>query len=104
MLLIETWDRGSRIARLLGSRWHEYSPPSVLHWFTLASLQRLVTEAGFSVVATGHPRRWIQAGHAKSLIKYKYGRSAALAVGWLPDKLAVPYLADDLIWVLARRL
>ncbi len=34
LLLVETWDRHSIIARLLGKHWHEYSPPSVLHWFT----------------------------------------------------------------------
>ena len=32
--LVETWDRESRTARLFGRRWHEYSPPSVLHWFS----------------------------------------------------------------------
>ena len=32
-LLIETWDRESVSARVFGKNWHEYSPPSVLHWF-----------------------------------------------------------------------
>ena len=33
LLLIETWNRDSWTARLFGKNWHEYSPPSVLHWF-----------------------------------------------------------------------
>lgn len=34
LCLVETWDAGSWPARLLGSNWHEYSPPSVLQWFS----------------------------------------------------------------------
>src|SRR5262245_33309275 len=37
-LLIETWNPESLTAKLLGKSWHEYSPPSVLHWFSPARL------------------------------------------------------------------
>ena len=40
--LIETWNRRSVVARLRGEHWHEYSPPSVLHWFTHQSLDASV--------------------------------------------------------------
>lgn len=104
ILLIETWDRSSWIARLLGRHWHEYSPPSVLHWFTKARLTSLFGDTGFEIVASGRPRRWIQIGHAKSLIRYKYGPYAAAAFCWLPRKLKVPYFGDDLFWILARKI
>ena len=40
--LIETWNcRSLKAARFFGSEWHEYSPPSVLQWFTPTSLERL---------------------------------------------------------------
>jgi SAM-dependent methyltransferase len=104
VLLIETWDRGSWAARILGKRWHEYSPPSVLHWFTKEGLSNVLTNAGYEIVATGRPRRSIQMGHAKSLVRYKYGKLTAGALFWLPDGLRVPYLADDLMWIVARRV
>ena len=45
--LIETWNRESLTARLFGQHWHEYSPPSVLHWFSRVGLARLAGEFGF---------------------------------------------------------
>jgi len=107
-LLIESWDCGSWTARGMGRFWHEYSPPSVLHWFTRAGLSRLAGEADLREVARGRPRKRLSAGHAKSLLRYKYGETAAgrLLVGTLgilPDGLALPYPADDLFWMLLRK-
>jgi 2-polyprenyl-3-methyl-5-hydroxy-6-metoxy-1,4-benzoquinol methylase len=104
LLLIETWDRSSWTARLLRQHWHEYSPPSVLHWFTKARMTTLLCNNGFEIVASGRPRRWIQIGHAKSLVSHKYGPYAAAALCWLPKELKVPYLGDDLRWILARKI
>jgi 2-polyprenyl-3-methyl-5-hydroxy-6-metoxy-1,4-benzoquinol methylase len=103
LLLIETWDRGSWAAKLLGQRWHEYSPPSVLHWFTREGLARLLRAVDMEIVASGRPKRSIQVGHAKSLIRYKYGQLAATTLFWLPSSLRLPYLADDLMWIVARK-
>ncbi len=55
--LIETWNYESWVARLFGEHWHEYSPPSVLHWFSPSGLNRLVSQYGFSEVAKGRPQR-----------------------------------------------
>ncbi len=68
--LIETWNRESLTARTLGKYWHEYSPPSVQHWFSPEGLQRLVLQFGFREVARGRPARWIKGRHAKSLLRY----------------------------------
>ena len=108
LLLIETWNRGSWTARALGPRWHEYSPPSVLHWFTPDSLSHLGGEFGLVEVARGRPKKRIGAAHAKSLLRYTYGSSAAgkllvRALGVVPDNLSIPYLADDLFWMVLRR-
>lgn len=104
LLLIETWDRSSWTARLLGRRWHEYSPPSVLHWFTHARLIDLLNECGLEVIESGRPRRWIQVGHAKSLMRHKYGAVGSAALCWLPTNLQVPYFGDDLFYVMARKI
>lgn len=105
--LIETWDVKSYAARLFGSHWHEYSPPSVLHWFSRASLDHLLKQFGFERVARGRPRKRINGGHAKSLLKHKLStvRGGAIAAGLLkliPNRLALPYVADDLFWALYR--
>ena len=69
--LIETWNRESLVARCLGKYWHEYSPPSVLHWFSPQGLKNLVAQYGFSEVARGEPAKRLSGAHAKSLLEYK---------------------------------
>jgi len=102
--LIETWDRESWTARAFGRRWHEYSPPSVLHWFSRGGLRRLAGSFGFSEVAWGRPRRWINFGHARSLLEHKLGegtlRQLIRPLRLLPGSLRIPYPGDDLFWVL----
>lgn len=107
-LLIETWNRDSWTARLLGASWHEYSPPSVLHWFSRASVTSLAESVGFAYVAHGRPAKWISAGHAKSLLRSKANESLtnrllARVASVVPDRVAVPYPAEDLFWVVLQR-
>lgn len=106
--LIETWDNASLSARLLGQRWHEYSPPSVLHMFSRASLIRMAAEVGLRPVASGRPAKWISGAQAKSLLRYKLGTSplgrlAGASLGVLPDRARLPYPAEDLFWMLLER-
>jgi SAM-dependent methyltransferase len=106
--LIESWNRDSLPARLLGEQWHEYSPPSVLHWFAPADLRQLAARYGFTPVAQGRPQKWINAAHAKSLLRYKLqGRTGyrylAGALQLAPDELALPYPAFDLFWMLFQK-
>ena len=108
LLLIETWDRNSLTARLFGKSWHEYSPPSVVHWFTRTSLDEFVTECGFTKLATGRPSKWIQLGHAASLIRYKcegstWKRVLSSPLVLMPKRLKVPYFLDDVFWSLYQR-
>ncbi len=107
LLLVETWRRDSLTARLFGRLWHEYSPPSVLHWFTRRGLIELAAGFGFEPVAQGRPAKWISAAHAAALIEFKLkgssaGRLLARAVAG-PRGLLLPYPAEDLMWVLFRR-
>lgn len=105
--LIETWNRESWIARSLGRNWHEYSPPSVLHWFSPEGLKLLVAQFGFSEVARGRPAKRISGAHAKSLLDYKLQNSP---LSWLrgglkiiPDHLVIPYPTFDLFWILFQK-
>ena len=108
LLLIETWDRESWPARLLGHNWHHYSPPSVVNWFSAEGLDKLVRQFGFEKVASGRPSKWIIGSHAKSLLKYKLagvkgGTLLSRIFNLLPDKLRIPYPAWDLFWALYRK-
>lgn len=106
--LVETWDWTTWLARLFGDGWHEYSPPSVRHWFSTQSLVRVASDVGFCEVARGRPSKWIAAAHAASLLAHALGPSRlGRAVGSLgrrmPGRLAVPYPAADLLWMLLRK-
>jgi SAM-dependent methyltransferase len=105
--LIESWNKGSWVARVLGEHWHEYSPPSVLHWFSPSDLSRLVTQYGFSEVARGRPAKRLNGAHVKSLLGYKLQHSP---LGWLqgglkiiPDQMVIPYPTFDLFWMLFQK-
>jgi SAM-dependent methyltransferase len=107
--LIETWNHCSLTARLLGKHWHEWSPPSVLHWFSPQSLVTLANRYGFHEVARGRPKKQLNGEHAKSLLRYKLaasrvGRSLCrLLELTVPDRLTIAYPAEDLFWILLQK-
>ncbi len=106
--LVETWNRASLTARVFGKSWHEYSPPSVLHWFSRSSLRLLLANSGFHEVASGRPVKRLNAAHAKSLLSHKWkdsrlGRMATRLANLAPDAMPIPYPAEDLIWSLFQR-
>ena len=94
--LVETWNRESLTARLFGKRWHEYSPPSVLHWFSPKGVSKLASEFGFRELGRGRPNKWISGRHAKSLIRYRLENShlnwpITSLIRLLPDRVNLPY-------------
>lgn len=106
--LIETWNRNSFTAKLFGKNWHEYSPPSVLHWFSPQDLEELAAQYGFYKVALGRPEKWINGAHVKSLLRYKieksrFGSFFSKLLEIIPDHLAIPYPAEDLFWILFQK-
>ena len=106
--LIETWNKDSLTARLTGKNWHEYSPPSVLHWFSPATVQFFGKQFGMKMVAKGRPSKKISAAHAKSLLSYKMqgklaGSLLRPILKMIPDQLAIPYPAEDLFWMLLKK-
>jgi 2-polyprenyl-3-methyl-5-hydroxy-6-metoxy-1,4-benzoquinol methylase/Zn ribbon nucleic-acid-binding protein len=108
LLLIETWNRGSVTAKLLGKSWHEYSPPSVLHWFTPSGVAHLAKPFHLSEIARGRPAKRILASHGKSLMRFKLGSSImgrvfASPLKLIPDGLVLPYPAEDLFWMVLKK-
>lgn len=103
--LIETWNRHSLMARVLGKYWHEYSPPSVLHWFSPSGIGQIAAQYGFTEIARGRPAKWLNGIHAKSLLRYNLrgipGKKLAYKMlNLIPDELVIPYPAEDLFWIL----
>ena len=99
--MIETWNRESFSARIFGQNWHEYSPPSVLQWFSLDGLTHFLGEIGFEKIAHGRPPKKISGAHAKSLLKYRLGNNFLLKL--IPDGLNFPYPSEDLFWAIYRK-
>jgi ubiquinone/menaquinone biosynthesis C-methylase UbiE len=108
LLLVETWNRQSLTARLMGQNWHEYSPPSVLHWFDPDGVNRLANSFGLTEISRGRPAKKILTSHAKSLLKHTMCSSAVGRIGLpllslIPDGWALPYPAEDLFYMVLRK-
>lgn len=101
LLLIETWNRDSISARLFGKNWHEYSPPSVLQFFSEKGLTEFLRRIGFERIGGGRPRKKISGAHAKSLLKYRLGDNFLLKL--IPEKINFPYPSEDLFWAIYRK-
>jgi len=69
LVLVESWNMQSFVARILGRHWHEYSPPSVINWFSNKSLTKLFNNNGFELVDSGFPAKRINLKHALSLLE-----------------------------------
>lgn len=108
LLLIETWNFRSWLARSLGKYWHEYSPPTVLQWFSPQSLDRLMAQHGLQPVILGRPTKQVRGDHARSLLAYKLSsflpkRMAAMLVKPIPVNVSLPYPALDLFYAVYRK-
>lgn len=106
-ILLDFWNRNSLAARALRHNWHEYSPPSVLHWWSPAGIQRTFAQLGCHKIAEGILIKRIDAAHAKALLGSKLddsavGRGLKPLLRLVPDALRIPYLSDDLRWLLLQ--
>jgi len=107
-VLIETWNWKSRTARILGRHWHEYSPPTVLYWFSPESLDQLMGQLSFEFIASGRPKKRIIWKHAKSVILPKMKNlpwvcTVENLLNLIPEHFILPYPAEDLFWALYKR-
>lgn len=109
LFLIETWNRKSMTARVFSKNWHQYNPPSVLHWFTKTELANLLAQNGFEVIQQGRPTKWISIGNAAALLRHSYrestiGRVVTSPLYLIPKAIKLPYFLDDVFWVLAKKI
>ncbi|MCY2974349.1 MAG: class I SAM-dependent methyltransferase [Planctomycetota bacterium] len=107
-LLVETWRRDSLTTRMTGRGWHEYNPPSVLHWFTLQELKSLGDTAGLKMVSYGRPKKYISGLHLKSILhhqatRFPLSRILKSCISMIPTKLNFRYPAEDLVWAMYQK-
>jgi SAM-dependent methyltransferase len=106
LVVVETWDRGSMVARLAGRHWQQANPPSVAYLFDRGSLARLLERAGFlppDVRVTG---KRVRSGFALRIAAEKLPRVAgpisSFAARTGLDRATVKYRLGDLVTAFAR--
>jgi 2-polyprenyl-3-methyl-5-hydroxy-6-metoxy-1,4-benzoquinol methylase len=108
LVLVESWNMKSLAARILGKHWHEYSPPSVINWFSDKSLNYLFSNYGFKIIASGFPAKRINLQHALSLLDKNspniiYKKKIFGMLGNSLGRLVINYPPVDLKWYLFRK-
>lgn len=105
LLVVETADLGAPFARLWGNRYHFFTPPNHLVYFTRATLGRFFREEGFAEVHFFRVGKWLTVGR---LLYHAYirlrgpaiRRVVQLAERTRLDRLALPLnLGDNLVAV-----
>ena len=108
LVLVESWDMASWYAKILGKNWHEYSPPTVLHWFSKATLKNLFAQHGFVPLKMGKPSKKISLKHAISLLKEKYTSNAMNKIfstieNSIKKDIKIIYPPLDIFWILFKK-
>jgi 2-polyprenyl-3-methyl-5-hydroxy-6-metoxy-1,4-benzoquinol methylase len=103
-LVIETWDRNSLTARILGWKWHEYCPPTVLHWFAKSDLIHYLQNKGFHVQKKGRLLKKIKAKHAKSILQKRFKcKFIHKIISLITDDLTFTYPSEDLFYIILKK-
>ena len=107
-ILVESWDMNSLFAKIMGKHWHEYSPPSVVNWFSDKTLTQLFSFYGFKLISKGRPLKKVSVEHGISLVKATtpefYLKNKVL--DFFNKKLGkynLPYPPLDLKWYLFQK-
>ena len=104
-LCIETWDRGSRVARLAGTTWQQLSPPSVVHLFDRAGLNDLLDDSGFCRAPIRRMSKFLSLAWAAGLVGSKLESRwiSRMAGSTLLRRIPLPYMLDDLVYLTTHR-
>ncbi len=104
LLALSTGDVSSLVARLSGARWHLFTLPEHLWFFTPGSLRRLLRRVGLEPVACRYEICWYPVRYLIERVAAMCGcrRVVSPRLGAL-GKLAVPVTLADIITILARK-
>lgn len=108
IVICETWDAASRVARLSGRHWQQLSPPRVLWALTPGSGRALVLASGLEPVSWRRSTKVVSLGLVTGQLLGRWWRDPASHPGLsrLADAAAavsVRYRGDDLVTFAARR-
>jgi 2-polyprenyl-3-methyl-5-hydroxy-6-metoxy-1,4-benzoquinol methylase len=104
IILIETWNRNSITAKLQGWNWHEYSPPTIVNWFTKKELIKYFKDSGFNLIRSGRMLKKINSRHAKALLREKISNKLInKIIQLIPDHLNLIYPSEDLFYLILKK-
>lgn len=106
LLSLTTGDLDSLVARLRGGRWRLIHPPTHLHYFTRASLRRLLERHGFDLVhdrRCGFYRSVESAAHGVLVQRWKATRAFEILKRMRLARLAFYLDLGDIRYLIARR-
>ena len=104
-LVFTTTDVGSLVARLSGSRWHLYTLPEHLYFFTRRSLEILCTAHGFEVEKMSAEAAYFSLGYLVERVrKTLLGHTGADSSSWPGAGIRLPINLFDIVTVQARRV
>lgn len=96
VLVMETWDIGSPLARVMKSKWQQITPPSVVWLWDRRQLKSMVGRAGFHDISVRASMKWVSLRTV--LGQLGKGKAAKHPLG----RLAIPYALGDLVVLTAR--
>jgi SAM-dependent methyltransferase len=106
VIALTTGDIGSVNARLRGRRWRMIHPPTHMHYFSVATISRLLERHGFDVMYVGHP------GNSRGLrfilyfilvLQMKRPEIYAKLKSWRVFDLRLTLNLFDIMYIIARR-
>jgi 2-polyprenyl-3-methyl-5-hydroxy-6-metoxy-1,4-benzoquinol methylase len=105
-IAITTGDIASLNARMRGKRWRMIHPPTHMHYFSVATLSKLLDRHGFDIVHVSHP------GNARDLrsilhfildLRLGWGGLYRRVAGWRIFNLSLSMNLFDIMFIVARR-
>jgi SAM-dependent methyltransferase len=105
LIVIETWNVASGVARTFGSRWQQANPPSVVHLFSAVGIDRMLAARGVDVVWSRPTTKRVSLGMIAAIAGGRWRSAGALVRPFLQGRLSgatIPYRLGDLITVVGR--
>lgn len=109
VVMINTPDRASAWARLMGQRWHLIVPPEHLYYFSPKNLGRLLEESGFAVEEVAKIGKSFSPSYVFKTLAHWQGLEAWNVLARTTDnaffrKFSLPINLRDNMFVLARKV